>query len=119
MNIKTITNEYFQKIILTKIKLSETDNYTMSRNAIQIRREAKRDAINSLVDLNYSLRDCLNIIDNYWPVQYNQIKHKFGITTLHKNELRSCTDPNTYREVLINRQILACAYLEQQINEQE
>lgn len=84
---------------------------------MQAKREAKRDAINSLVELNYSLRDCIKILDNYWPTRYIQLKQNFGIDNHSKNELKMCTDNMTYKQILINRQILACAHLEEQIQE--
>jgi hypothetical protein len=117
MNIKTITNEYFQKKLICQVGLLNSNTYTQSRQAMQSKREAKQVALNSLVDLNYSLKDCMTILDNYWPTKYIQLKEKFCIDNHSKNELRACTDSITYREVLINRQILACAYLEQQIQE--
>lgn len=117
MNIKTITNEYFQKKLLSQIELNKTNSYAKSRNIMQAKREAKRDAINSLIELDYSLKDCIKILDNYWPTRYIEFKQNFGIDYEAKNELKMCTDNITYKEILINRQILACAYLEQQIQE--
>lgn len=120
MNIKTITNQYFLKKLICKIEITKNDSYINTintKNIMEAKRDAKLDAINSLIKLDYSLKDCLKILDNYWPKRYIQLKKQFGIDKHVKHYLKICTDDITYRKILIDRQILAANYLQQQLIE--
>lgn len=117
MNIKVITNKYFLEKLVQKYAHAESTTIEQQIKALSNKRQAKREAINSLVDLNYSFSDCMNIVDHYWPKNYIEYKKKHGIDNESINEMSLEYGPESdrFRTLLINRYIIACAELEDAI----
>jgi hypothetical protein len=105
-----------QRKIISKIgRIYNDESYASYKLSRDLKRKAKKIAIDSLKELNYSNPEINTIVNEYWPKQFIKIKHRFQLNYTNIEMVRHQYPTKKYKKYIMQRYYLALSALEQQL----
>ena len=116
MNVKTISIEYLQQKIISKVgRIYGDESYASYKLARDTKIKAKNDAIHALKELNYTNKEINTIVNDYWPREFIKIKHRFQLTYTNIEMARNKYPTKMFKKFIMQRYYLALSALEQEL----